>query len=299
MARFMFAHLIARRREPSGPRNRAGQRPSAEPVQLRRSQCWSKGGIGRLGVWAPPGSGTLAAAAESWLNGTMTAAQLHALNQAIISCERCPRLIAHCQRVAREKRRAYREYDYWGRPLPGMGDPEARVLMVGLAPAAHGANRTGRMFTGDGSADFLIPALFRSGFANQPTSIHRDDGLMLRDMYLAAAAHCAPPDNKPTLAELVNCRPFLVQHLALLPNVRVLLALGRIGFDAVLAALTERGLPVPRPRPVFGHAAEYAIGPYLLVASYHPSRQNTQTGRLTPDMFHAVFARVRRVVDAL
>jgi uracil-DNA glycosylase family 4 len=222
---------------------------------------------------------------------------LEELNATIIACERCPRLIEHCRRVAVEKRRAYRDQDYWGRPVPGLGDPRARVLMVGLAPGAHGANRTGRMFTGDGSGDFLVPALYRAGFASQPASTHAGDGLVFRDLYLAAAAHCAPPDNKPTAQEIANCRPYLVKHLRLLPEVRVIVALGRIGFDAVLAALAESGVKAPAPRPAFGHAAQHAVGRYVLVCSYHPSRQNTQTGRLTADMLDAVFSRVRQIIS--
>jgi uracil-DNA glycosylase family 4 len=215
------------------------------------------------------------------------------LNRSIVDCRRCARLVAYCRQVAAEKRRAYRGETYWGRPVPGLGDPRARVLMVGLAPGAHGANRTGRMFTGDGSGNFLIPALHRAGFANQPASTHRDDGLRLHDLYLAAAAHCAPPANKPTALEIANCRPFLVEHLRLLPNVRVLVALGKIGFDALLRALAERGVAVPTPRPVFGHGVEYWVGRYALLGSYHPSRQNTQTGRLTAEMLDAVLARAR------
>jgi uracil-DNA glycosylase family 4 len=217
------------------------------------------------------------------------------LNQAIVACERCPRLIAHCRQVAVEKRRAYRDQVYWGQPVPGLGDPHARVLMVGLAPAAHGANRTGRMFTGDGSGDFLMPALHRAGFASQPTSTQVGDGLSYHGLYLAAAAHCAPPDNKPTPQEIANCRPYLVAHLRLLAEARVILALGRIGFDAVLAALADGGSALPAPRPAFGHGVEYAVGRYVLVGSYHPSRQNTQTGRLTPAMLDAVLARVRQL----
>ena len=222
---------------------------------------------------------------------------LRHLNDSIIACQRCPRLINYCRRIAIEKRRAYRDHDYWGGPIPGLGDPNARVLMVGLAPGAHGANRTGRMFTGDGSGEFLVPALHRAGFANQPTSTDRGDGLALHDLYIAAAAHCAPPANKPTRDELINCRPYLVAHLQHLPRVRLLLALGRIGFDAILAALSERGLPTPSPRPAFGHGAEYQLGPYYLLASYHPSRQNTQTGRLTAPMFDAIFTRARHLLD--
>jgi uracil-DNA glycosylase family 4 len=217
---------------------------------------------------------------------------LELLNANIIACQRCPRLITYCQEVARVKRRAYRDHDYWGKPIPGLGDPNARVLMVGLAPAAHGANRTGRMFTGDGSGDFLIPALHRAGFANQPTSKHVGDGLRLIDVYMAAAAHCAPPGNKPTPQEIANCRPYLVEHLLRLTEARVIVALGKIGFDAVLAALAEEKLPIPTPKPVFGHLAEHRVGRYTLVASYHPSRQNTQTGRLTAAMFDQVFERV-------
>ena len=223
---------------------------------------------------------------------------LDRLNQTIVACTRCPRLITYCQTVAREKRRAYRDQTYWGRPLPGLGDPQARVLMVGLAPGAHGANRTGRMFTGDGSGDFLMPALYRAGFANQPTSTHRDDGLVLRDLYVAAAAHCAPPDNKPTAAEIANCRPYLVDHLRLLPNVRVIILLGKIGFDALLAALAAAGHPLPSPRPAFAHLAEHRLGPYTLLCSYHPSRQNTQTGRLTVPMFDAVLAQAHTLAQS-
>ena len=218
------------------------------------------------------------------------------LNRTLIACERCPRLVAYRQRIAREKRRAYRDEDYWGRPVPSVGDPRARVLMVGLAPGAHGANRTGRLFTGDGSGDFLTPALYRAGFANQPTSTHLGDGLKLKDLYIVAIAHCAPPDNKPTPQEIANCRPYLVQHLRLLKRVRVILALGKIAFEGVLAALAESGIDLPTPRPAFAHGAEYRIGKYTLIASYHPSRQNTQTGRLTEAMFDEVFERMRRRV---
>jgi len=220
---------------------------------------------------------------------------LDELNETIIACQRCPRLIAYCRRVAQEKRRAYRDQPYWGKPVPGLGDPRARVLMVGLAPGAHGANRTGRMFTGDGSGDFLIPALYRAGFASQPASTHLDDGLVYTGLYLAAAAHCAPPDNKPTRQEIANCRPYLVEHLRLLREVVVILALGRIGFEAVLAALAESGLTLPAPRPAFGHGAEHRLGRYVLLASYHPSRQNTQTGRLTAEMLDAVLVRVNEL----
>jgi uracil-DNA glycosylase len=228
---------------------------------------------------------------------------LNQLNHILIACERCPRLVEFRQRTAREKRRAYRDQAYWGRPVPSMGDPRARVLMVGLAPGAHGANRTGRMFTGDGSGDFLTPALHRAGFANQPASTHVGDGLKLNDLYIVAVCHCAPPDNKPTPQEIANCRPYLVEHLRRLKNVRVILALGKIAFDGVLAALAETGVEIPTPskipgaerrgRPAFAHGAEYRAGRYTLIASYHPSRQNTQTGRLTEAMFDEIFRRVK------
>ena len=220
---------------------------------------------------------------------------LGALNRALIACRRCPRLVAWRERVAREKRRAYRHHTYWGKPVPSFGDPKARVLLVGLAPGAHGANRTGRLFTGDGSGDFLFPALHRAGFANQPTSEHARDGLRLSAMYVVAVAHCAPPGNKPTPVEMARCRVYLVRHLGLLRDVRVILALGRIAWDGVLAALRERSVPIPSPRPSFAHAAVCTIGPYRLVGSYHPSRQNTQTGRLTRAMLDRVLRRVREL----
>jgi uracil-DNA glycosylase len=218
---------------------------------------------------------------------------LSKLNRTLVACERCPRLITHSRKIALEKRRAYQSEAYWGKPVPGWGDPQARVLLVGLAPGAHGSNRTGRMFTGDGSADFLTPALHQAGFANQPTSLHRADGLQLTDMYVVAAAHCAPPDNKPTPPEIANCRPYFIQHLRLLKRVRVILALGKIAFDNTLVTLKELGIESPSPKPQFAHGAEYAIGPYTLIGSYHPSRQNTQTGRLTEAMFAEVFGRVQ------
>ena len=223
--------------------------------------------------------------------------ELAALEAEITACRACPRLVEWRERVAREKRASFRDWDYWGRPIPGFGDPRARLLIVGLAPAAHGANRTGRMFTGDGSGDFLLPALHRAGFASQPTSKHIGDGLRLTNLYMAAAAHCAPPGNKPTPQEIANCRPYLVEHLRRLPQARIIVALGKIGFDGVLAALAEAGTAVPSPRPAFGHLAEHVVGRYTLVASYHPSRQNTQTGRLTAAMFDRVFERVNQLLD--
>jgi uracil-DNA glycosylase family 4 len=223
------------------------------------------------------------------------------VHHAIASCERCDRLRDYCARVAREKKRAYRDETYWGRPVPGFGDPGARVLILGLAPAAHGANRTGRVFTGDGvggSGDFLMTALEANGFANIATSRHADDGLKLRDAYIAAAVRCAPPDNKPTPEEIARCLDHLEAEVACLPRVRVVVALGRIAFDAWLQLLKRRGR-MPRPRPQFGHEAVVQFGPRLpaLVGSFHPSRQNTNTGRLTPAMLTSVFQTARRLAS--
>jgi uracil-DNA glycosylase family 4 len=220
------------------------------------------------------------------------------LNAQIVDCRRCPRLVAYREEVARVKRRAFRDEDYWGRPIPGFGDPAARLLIVGLAPAAHGGNRTGRAFTGDRSGDFLYAALYRAGFASQPGARHRADGLRLIDAYIAAAARCAPPDNKPLPAELDNCRPYLMAELGLLDRLEVIVALGKLAFDNLLVALAARGVAIPRPRPAFGHAATYALarpdaGPLQLIGSYHPSQRNTQTGLLTPAMFDAVWALAR------
>ena len=219
------------------------------------------------------------------------AGNLSDLNQRIIACRLCPRLVAHRERVAREKRRAYRGEVYWGRPVPSGGDPEARLLLVGLAPGAHGSNRTGRMFTGDGSADFLTPALFRAGFANQPTSVEAADGLRLDDLYITAVVHCAPPGNRPTPRELARCRPFFHAHIDLLPRLQVIIALGHIAFRGVLGELHARGRALPSPSPRFAHGAEVRLPGLTVLASYHPSRQNTQTGRLTVPMFDAIFAR--------
>ncbi len=225
-----------------------------------------------------------------------------ALESTITACRRCSRLVAWREEVARVKRRAYRGETYWGRPVPGFGDPGARVLIVGLAPGAHGANRTGRMFTGDSSGDFLYAALHRAGFATQPASRSRDDGLALTDAYITAACRCAPPDNKPTGEELAACLPFLTQEIALLPRIQVVVALGRIAFDVVLRVygVTRPGFS-EKPglvTPAFGHNASAPLGPGRpsLVASYHPSRQNTQTGRLTAAMFDAVWARVHSLL---
>ncbi|HSA92573.1 MAG TPA: uracil-DNA glycosylase [Terriglobales bacterium] len=223
---------------------------------------------------------------------------LKVLNAEITSCRLCPRLVAHREKVAREKRRAYRDWEYWGRPVPGFGDPRARVLVLGLAPGAHGSNRTGRMFTGDGSGDFLYPVLYRAGFASQPDATDRDDDLRLRGLYITAAARCAPPDNKPAPAELANCSAFLDRELEGLSHVRVVVALGRVAFDAFLRHLKRRGLIETARGMVFRHGARYRLpGGRTLLASYHPSMQNTQTGRLTRPMFLRIFRAARRLAE--
>jgi uracil-DNA glycosylase family 4 len=219
---------------------------------------------------------------------------LETLNHTIIACRRCPRLVAYRQQVARDKRRMYRDQEYWGKPVPGWGDPQARIYIVGLAPAAHGGNRTGRVFTGDSSGDFLFAALYRAGFANQLTSRARDDGLKLCDVYIGAAARCAPPDNKPTPQEFANCFPYLSREFELLKNVRLLIGLGAIGFNAILKLLERHDVALPKPRPKFGHNAKYQIGKFTIIGTYHPSRQNTNTGKLTAPMFDAVFQSARR-----
>lgn len=220
----------------------------------------------------------------------------------MVACEDCLRLRAYCACVAREKKAAHRDETYWGRPVPGFGDPEARVLVVGLAPAAHGANRTGRMFTGDGtggSGDFLMAAMHRAGMASGPTSRRADDGLALRGAFILAAVRCAPPDNKPLPSEIVSCRRHLRAEVAALPHVRVVVALGRIAWDAYLGFLAGEGQALPRPRPRFGHGAVARLpGRPILLGSYHPSRQNTHTGKLTPPMLAAIFARARALARA-
>jgi uracil-DNA glycosylase len=222
---------------------------------------------------------------------------LKILNQEIVACVRCPRLVAYREEVGRVKRRAYRDWDYWAKPVPGFGDPRARLLLIGLAPGAHGANRTGRMFTGDSSGDFLYKAMYDSGFASQPTSTSRDDGLKLINAYISAVARCAPPGNKPALDELRACRPYLIRDLELLKQVQVVVALGRIAFDAYLGILHEQGKIARRSGFIFGHNVAHETGPGqpLLISSYHPSQQNTSTGKLTGVMLRAVFdaARVR------
>ncbi len=225
------------------------------------------------------------------------AADLARLQEEIVACRACPRLVEWREQVAREKRRAYRDWTYWGRPVPGFGDPRAEMVIIGLAPAAHGANRTGRVFTGDRSGDFLFAGLHRAGFANQPRSEHREDGLALTGAYIVAPCKCAPPDNKPLLEELARCSRFLDREMALLPT-RVVLTLGGIAWNATLAWLERTGVDIPTPRPVFGHGAELALpGAPVLLGCYHVSQQNTQTGRLTPAMFDAVMARARVLIE--
>jgi uracil-DNA glycosylase family 4 len=216
-----------------------------------------------------------------------------ALEASVVACRRCPRLVAWREEVARTRRRAYQDWEYWGRPVPGFGDRKARVMVVGLAPGAHGANRTGRVFTGDASGGFLFPALHRAGFANQPQAPHRGDGLVLHDAFITAVCRCVPPANRPKAQEIANCRPYLHQEVDLLDSLHVIVTLGRIAFDHTLRLYRERGHTIPRLS--FGHDVQYSLGDGLprLVASYHPSRQNTQTGRLTVEMFDAVWARVR------
>lgn len=223
---------------------------------------------------------------------------LKELDARVSVCRACPRLVAWRERVAREKRKAFAEQPYWGRPVPGWGDPRARVLVVGLAPAAHGGNRTGRVFTGDRSGDWLFEALFRAGLASRRTSVSADDGQRLRGVRMVAPVHCAPPDNKPTREERITCAPWFVNELrALLDDLRVIVALGSFGWSSSLSGLTEAGIVVPRPRPRFGHAAEADLaaphGTVTLLGSYHPSQQNTFTGRLTQPMFDAVIRRAR------
>lgn len=234
-------------------------------------------------------------------SGDPDASAWAALEREIVSCEKCPRLRAFCLRVAREKRRAFRDQQYWGRPLAGFGDRGARLMLVGLAPAAHGANRTGRMFTGDRSGDFLYAALHRAGLATAPRSVSRDDRLRLRGAYVTAAARCAPPGNRPLPEELDACRPYLEREIALLGDLRVVVALGAVAWEAVLrVSRAADAASFPRPKPRFGHGAEARLrlrpgaAPVLLLGSYHPSRQNTQTGRLTPPMFRRVLDRALR-----
>ncbi len=239
-----------------------------------------------------------------------SAGGLAAIASEVVACHRCPRLRRYCETIARTKRRAYRAEEYWGKPVPGFGDPLARLWILGLAPAAHGANRTGRMFTGDSSGDWLFAALHESGFARLASSASRHDGQHLTAAYISAVVRCAPPDNKPQPDEVAACSDFLTRELAALRNVAVLLCLGSIAFAAALRLLQAAGYAVPRPRPRFGHGAEYLLRPrattthpssppraLLVLASYHPSRQNTQTGRLTRPMWQAIFRRARALVE--
>jgi uracil-DNA glycosylase len=223
--------------------------------------------------------------------------ELARLNQEIIACTLCPRLIAHCRKVGQEKRRAYLEWDYWARPVPGFGDPEARLLILGLAPGAHGSNRTGRPFTGDGSGNFLYPVLHRAGFASQPNATHRDDGLRLLDAYITAAVRCAPPGNKPTPPEIAACAPYLDREFAALRRVRVVVVLGKIAFDAYLNYLKRRGELERKNGFIFGHGKTYPLdNGRTLLCSYHPSLQNTLTGKLTEKMFLDIFKSAARLI---
>jgi len=224
-------------------------------------------------------------------------AALRALTEEIEACRACPRLVAWREQVAREKRASFQSESYWGKPVPGFGDPNARVLLVGLAPAAHGGNRTGRVFTGDRSGDFLFASLYRTGFANQPESVRADDGLRLRDAYVAAAVRCAPPANKPTPLERDTCLPYLVREIALLRNVRVVVALGAFGYEAAWSALrasSHPGVQLPARRPRFAHGVEIDAGAMTIVCTFHPSQQNTFTGRLTPTMLDDVFTQAKQ-----
>lgn len=224
--------------------------------------------------------------------------QLRILNEEIISCRKCPRLVKHREKMAREKRRAYREWTYWGKPVPGFGDAQAQLLILGLAPAAHGANRTGRMFTGDRSGDFLYAALHIAGFANQPTSLQRDDGLQLTNAYISATCRCAPPDNKPLPKEIANCRGYLEREMEILKP-KAVLALGKIAWDAYLEILKKRGEITSRSLYKFAHGAEAEVAPGAprLFGVYHPSQQNTQTGRVTPAMYAQALHRIRRFLE--
>lgn len=224
---------------------------------------------------------------------------LGSIQRAVIACTRCPELRAYCGDIAQEKKRAYLHEKYWGRPVPSFGDPNARLMLVGLAPGAHGSNRTGRMFTGDASGDFLYPALFRAGFASQPNSVDRKDGMQLHDCLMTAAQRCAPPQNKPTPKELQNCFPYLVEEFDVLPKLRVVLGLGKIGFDAAARMLRDREFTFAT-KPEFAHGAEFVSTgkgrKIVLMATYHPSRQNTNTGVLTIPMFDAIFARAKELL---
>ncbi|MBZ5598716.1 MAG: uracil-DNA glycosylase [Acidobacteriia bacterium] len=228
----------------------------------------------------------------------MTNDWLTQLNREVVACTRCPRLVAYREQIARDKRRAYRDWEYWGKPVPGFGDPNARVLVLALAPGAHGSNRTGRPFTGDASGNFMYPVLHETGFANQPDATHRNDGLRLEDIYITAAARCAPPQNKPLPAELANCAPYLEREIDGLKKLRVVVALGRIGFDAYLNYLKRRGRIANKAPYGFGHGVKYDMPDgRILLASYHPSNQNTQTGKLTRKMLVQIFKEAAHLAD--
>ncbi len=230
-------------------------------------------------------------------SGSWRPVSLAHVHEATVACTRCPRLVTYCREMAKKKVRRFRDQHNWGRPVPSFGDPQARVLIIGLAPAAHGANRTGRAFTGDRSGAWLYQALHAYGFASQATSDHRQDGLQLHDCYIAQVLHCAPPGNKPTRQEIANCQEYLVHDMRLLSNVRVVIPLGKIAFEAFVRVAKVLAYPLPSPLPRFGHARRYAISPELtLVTSYHPSQQNTQTGRLTRAMFHEIFVTARALL---
>lgn len=225
----------------------------------------------------------------------MAKTELQQLETTIVACRACPRLVAWREQVAREKRRAYQNEEYWGKPVPGFGDPRAKLLVCGLAPAAHGGNRTGRVFTGDRSGDWLFAALHRAGFANQAASTHRGDGLKLLGCYIAACVRCAPPDNKPTIDERDACLGYLVQEVRLLDEVRIIICLGSYAWDGISRVLGQLGHS-PKKKAIFGHGAEAAVGPYTVIGCYHPSQQNTFTGRLTEAMLDDVLARARQLL---
>lgn len=226
---------------------------------------------------------------------------LEQLEATIIACRKCPRLVRYREQIAGVKKREFSDWDYWGKPVPGFGDPHAELLVLGLAPAAHGGNRTGRMFTGDSSGRWLMRALYRAGFASQPTSEHRDDGLTLRNAFITAAVRCAPPDNRPSPREIATCSAYFRRELTLLPRLRIVVTLGQIAFATFLRTAVEYDAMFPRPRPRFRHGAVYRLDaappiPPVVIASYHPSRQNTQTGRLTEPMLESVFQHARQIL---